>query len=63
MPEAAAVERLINGLRTQPGADSTLLEHGIALAIVVSGGVAGVAGPVLLMIGLTRVSGVVARCC
>jgi hypothetical protein len=31
VPEAVAVERLINGLRAQPGADSTLLEHGIAL--------------------------------
>jgi hypothetical protein len=31
VPEAASVERLINGLRAQPGADSTLLEHGIAL--------------------------------
>jgi hypothetical protein len=31
LPEAAAVERLINGLRAQPGPDSTLLEHGIAL--------------------------------
>jgi hypothetical protein len=31
LPEAAAVERLITGLRTQPTPDATLLEHGIAL--------------------------------
>jgi hypothetical protein len=31
VPEAAAVGRLINGLRSQPASDSTLLEHGIAL--------------------------------
>jgi hypothetical protein len=43
VPEAMAVERLINGLRATPGADSTLLEQGIALFEVLAASLRGAA--------------------
>jgi len=43
LPEAAAVERLITGLRTQPTPDATLLEHGIALFDALASSLGGAA--------------------
>lgn len=43
VPEASAVERLINGLRAQPGPDSLLLEHGIALFDALAASLGGTA--------------------